>query len=162
MTAGRTSALGGAFVVLIVLHYTLRPVLAWRAPVDFLTIALLLVAANARPGVSAFVGFGLGLVADSLTPGAFGSAALAMTVVGFGASWLKAAFFADNLALNAVFVFVGKWMFDVIYLVAERRLQGLDLFTQMVVWSPLAAGVTAAAGLAVLFAVRPTLGVPRA
>ncbi len=44
-----------------------------------------------------------------------------MTLVGFGASWLKAAFFADNVILNAVFVFVGKVAFDVIFLVAARR-----------------------------------------
>ena len=30
-----------------------------------------------------------------------------MTLVGFGASWLKAAFFADNVALNAMFMFLG-------------------------------------------------------
>ena len=34
-----------------------------------------------------------------------------MTVVGFAASWLKAVFFADNLALNAFFFFLGKWVY---------------------------------------------------
>ena len=146
---------------LVILQYTLRPVLAWRAPVDFLIIALLLVAVRARPGVAAAAGFAFGLLADSLTPDAFGAGALAMTMVGFGASWLKAAFFADNIALNGIFVFLGKWAFDLIFLVAERRLQGTDLLLQTLLWSPLAAAVTAMMGLLVLFAVRPVLGAPR-
>jgi rod shape-determining protein MreD len=150
------------FVLLVVLNYTLRPVLAWRTPIDFLMIALLLVCVRARPGAAAVAGFALGLLSDSLTPGAFGASALAMTVVGFGASWLKAAFFADNVALNLIFVFVGKWTFDLLFLVAERRLAGADLLVQAVLWSPLSAAVTAVTGLVVLLAVRPVLGAPRA
>lgn len=149
------------FVALIVLHFTLRPLLAWRAPIDFLVIALLLVAVRARPGVAALAGFALGLLADSLTPESFGAGALAMTAVGFGASWLKAAFFADNVALNGVFIFAGKWAFDTIFLLAEHRLQGTDLLVQVLVWSPAAAGLTAIAGLMVLLTVRPVLGAPQ-
>ncbi|MGH7653517.1 MAG: rod shape-determining protein MreD [Gemmatimonadaceae bacterium] len=149
------------FVALVVLHFTLRPLLAWRASIDFLVIALLLVAVRARPGVAALAGFALGLLADSLTPESFGAGALAMTVVGFGASWLKAAFFADNIALNGVFIFAGKWAFDTIFLLAEHRLQGTDLLVQVLVWSPLAAVVTAIAGLMVLLTVRPVLGAPQ-
>ena len=47
--------------------------------------------------------------------------ALAMTIVGFGASWLKAVFFADNLALNGFFLFLAKWVFDVIFLLVGQR-----------------------------------------
>jgi hypothetical protein len=39
-----------------------------------------------------------------------------------GGLFLKAVFFADNLALNGFFVFLGKWLFDLIFLIAERRL----------------------------------------
>ena len=127
MNATRTIWFAAIFAALVILHYTLRPFLAWHAPIDFLTIALLLVAVRARPGTAAIAGFGLGILADSLSPGAFGAGALAMTLVGFSASWLKAAFFADNLALNGVFVFLGKLLFDAVYLVAEHRLQGVDL-----------------------------------
>ncbi len=161
MKFARTAWLLVVFVVLIVLQFTLRPLLAWHAPVDFLVIALLLVAVRARPGMAALAGFALGLLADSLTPESFGAGALAMTAVGFGASWLKAAFFADNIALNGVFIFAGKWAFDTIYLLAERRLQGSDLLVQLFVWSPAAAAVTAVAGLMVLLTVRPVLGDPR-
>jgi rod shape-determining protein MreD len=162
MSFARTVWLALIFLLLVSLHYTLRPVLAWRASIDFLVIALLLVAVRTRPGAAAVAGFGLGLLADSLTPEAFGAGALAMTIVGFGASWLKAAFFADNIALNGIFIFAGKWAFDTIFLLAEHRLQGGDLFVQLLLWSPLAAAVTAAAGLVVLLTVRPVLGAPRA
>ena len=161
MNVQRTLWMAVVFVALIVLHFTLRPLLAWRAPIDFLVIALLLVAVRARPGVAALAGFALGLMADSLTPESFGAGALAMTAVGFGASWLKAAFFADNIALNGVFIFAGKWAFDVIFLLAEHRLQGTDLVVQVLVWSPAAAVLTAIAGLMVLLTVRPVLGAPQ-
>jgi rod shape-determining protein MreD len=158
----RTISLAVIFLLLVVLHYTLRPVLAMRASIDFLVIALLLVAVRTRPGAAALAGFALGLLSDSLTPESFGAGALAMTIVGFGASWLKAAFFADNIALNGVFIFAGKWTFDTIFLLAEHRLQGTDLLVQVLLWSPLAAAATAAAGLVVLLTVRPVLGAPRA
>jgi rod shape-determining protein MreD len=161
MSFARTLWLVVAFLLLVVLHYTLRPVLAWRASIDFLVIALLLVAVRTRPGVAAVAGFALGILADSLTPESFGAGALAMTAVGFGASWLKAAFFADNIALNGIFIFAGKWAFDAIFLLAAHRLQGTDLLVQVLLWSPLAAAATAVAGLAVLLTVRPVLGAPR-
>ena len=60
MNAAKGAWFALVFVLLIVLQYTLRPVLAWRAPVDFLVIALLLVAVRARPGIAAIAGFALG------------------------------------------------------------------------------------------------------
>ena len=162
MSFTRTISLAVIFLLLVALHYTLRPVLAWRASIDFLVIALLLVAVRTRPGAAALAGFALGVLSDSLTPESFGAGALAMTIVGFGASWLKAAFFADNIALNGVFIFAGKWAFDTIFLLAEHRLKGTDLLVQLLLWSPLAAAATAAAGLVVLLTVRPVLGAPRA
>jgi rod shape-determining protein MreD len=146
-----------AFVVLIVLHYTLRPVLGWRTSIDFLVIALLIASVRMRPGLAALLGFAMGLVADSLSVGAFGSAALAMSVVGFAASWLRAIVFAENLALHAAFFFAGKWLFDVVFLIIERRLKGFELITQLFIWSPITAMVTALAGILVLILMRPML-----
>ena len=45
------------FAVLVTLHYTLRPLLGWRAPVDFLVVAVLLTAVRVRAGTAAVVGF---------------------------------------------------------------------------------------------------------
>ena len=145
-----------AFLILVVLHYTLRPVLEWRTSIDFLLIALLLASVRMRPGAAAVLGFAMGLVADSLSVGAFG-ATLAMTIVGFAASWLRAVVFAENLVLHAAFFFAGKWLFDIIFLLVERRVKGLDLVFQLLIWSPLTAMVTALAGLLVLIIMRPML-----
>jgi rod shape-determining protein MreD len=146
-----------AFVILVVLHYTVRPMLAWRAEPDFMLIAVLLVAIRVRPGAAAFVGFVVGLVADSLAVQAFGAGALAMSLVAYSASWLKAVFFADNMALNAFFFFVGKWAFNAIYLIVEHRFSGGELVDQILVWSTLSAAVTAFVGLVVLLILRPIL-----
>ena len=146
-----------AFLILVVLHYTLRPVLGWRTSIDFLVIALLLASVRIRPASAAILGFAMGLVADSLSVGAFGSAALAMSVVGFAASWLRAVVFAENLVLHAAFFFAGKWLFDIVFLIVERRVRGLDLVFQLLIWSPLTAMVTALAGILVLIVMRPML-----
>ena len=157
MISARAVKVTIAFIILVILHYTLRPLLAWRASPDFLIIALLLVAVRVRPGVAALVGLGLGLVSDSLVLSAFGSSAIAMSAIGFAAAWLKAVFFADNLVLNGFFFFLGKIAFDVVYLLTERRLGGGEMLTEMLVWSPLRAAVTAAFGLLLLALLRPLL-----
>ena len=146
-----------ACAVLIVLHYTLRPLLAWRASIDFLVIALLIGSVRLRPGMAALYGFLLGFIADSVDVSGFGAAALAMSIVGFTASWLKAVFFADNLALNGFFLFLAKWVFDVIFLILGRHARGTELLVQMFVWSPIAAAVTAVAGVIVLTIMRPLM-----
>jgi rod shape-determining protein MreD len=156
-----TTAVRTALVclILVVLHYTLRPLLAWRASIDFLLIALIFGAVRMRPAAAAVFGFLLGLAADSLVLAAFGAGALAATIVAFAASWLKAVFFADNLALNGFFLFVGKWTFDLVYVLMEHRMGGTELLMQIMVWSPLAAAVTAIAGVLAVAVLRPVLEV---
>ncbi|MFN8667318.1 MAG: rod shape-determining protein MreD [Gemmatimonadaceae bacterium] len=148
------------FVALIAMHYFLRPLLGWRVSMDFLVVAVLLVAVRVRPGVAALIGFALGLVADSLAPATFGASALAMTLVGFSASWLKAVFFSDNVFLHAFFFFVGKWAFDVLFVLAARQGGVYDMATQVALWSPLAAALTAVTGVLVLLLFRGMLEAP--
>ena len=157
MTLGSMARAVAMFAILVVLHYTLRPLLGWRAPMDFLVLALLLSAIRVRPAVGALIGLALGIVSDSLTPDALGAGAIAMTIVGYLASWLKAVFFADNIALNAFFFFLGKWVFDVIYFSVEQRLAGVELIQQLLLWSPLSAAATAVAGVLLLFIMKPLL-----
>jgi len=157
MSLGSMARAVATFVILVILHYTLRPLLGWRAPMDFLVLALLLSAIRVRPALGAILGLALGIVSDSLTPDALGAGAVAMTVVGYLASWLKAVFFADNIALNALFFFLGKWVFDLIYFSVEQRLGGIELVQQLLLWSPLSAAATAIAGILLLFIMRPLL-----
>jgi rod shape-determining protein MreD len=153
----RTLVITLMLVVLVTLHFTLRPLLDWRAGVDFLVIGVLLVAVRARPGVAALVGLLLGAAVDAMSPESLGAGALAMTLMAFGASRLKAAFFTDDLGLNAVFVFLGKLFFDVVATIAEGRLSGMTLVWQLIAWTPLSAVATAAVGLVVFTIVRPVV-----
>jgi rod shape-determining protein MreD len=146
-----------AILILILLDFSVRPLLGWRAEIDFRIIALLLAAVRMRPGSAAVLGCIMGLVADSLTPHAFGAGALAMTVVGYMASWLKAVFFADNLALNGFFFFVGRWAFAIVYVLAAHQANGVELVQQLLIWAPLSAAATAAAGVFLLVVLRPLL-----
>lgn len=155
--SARTGSVTIVFLALVALHFTLRPILDWRAGIDFMVVALLVLAVRVRPGVAAAAGFAMGFVVDVMTPEALGAGALALTIVGFGASRLKSAFFVDNFGVNVVFVFLGKCAADLIFLLAERRLHGGALLAQLLIWTPLAAALTALVGLAVLSLVRPTL-----
>ena len=155
MNFSRSLVIGLMLALLVTLHFTLRPLLDWRAGVDFLVIGALLVAVRVRPGAAAVVGLLLGVAVDAMTPDALGAGALAMTLMAFGASRLKAAFFADDLGLNAVFVFLGKLFFDVVATIAEGRLSGMTLLWQLIAWTPLSALATATVGLVVLALLRP-------
>jgi rod shape-determining protein MreD len=144
----------GVFVLLLALHYSVRPLLGTRVSLDFLVIAVLLGAVHSRPGVAALLGFATGLIADSMTPLSFGAGALAMSVIASVASWLKAALFGDNVLAQVVFLGAGKLAFDIIYLVVERRLGLGALVTQLALWSPLSALATGLAGALVVFSFR--------
>jgi rod shape-determining protein MreD len=157
MRSSRVIVLAVLFVTLVTLHFTLRPLLDWRAGVDFMVIAALVVAVRVRPGVAALVGLLLGAAMDAMTPDALGAGALAMTLMSFGASRLKAGFFTDDLGLHAVFVFTGKVFFDFVATFAEGRLSGMSLLWQLVAWTPLSALATAAVGIVVIGALRPTM-----
>jgi rod shape-determining protein MreD len=155
VTFARRVVLAVVLLALVALHFTLRPLLDWRAGVDFLVIGVLVVAVRVRPGAAAVVGLLVGAATDAMTPEALGAGALAMTVMAFAASRLKAAFFTDELGLNAGFVFLGKLLYDVIAVLAEGRLSGMTLVWQLLAWTPLSALATAAVGLVVLGALRP-------
>ena len=152
--AARTALL---FAFLVALHFTVRPLLTWRSQPDFLVVAILLAAVRVRPGVAALLGFGTGLLADALAPATFGVTAFTLSVIGFTASWLKAVFFSDNVALHAFFFFVGKWAFDVLFILLERQRTFLEMAAQIALWSPLSAAETALAGLVVLMLFRGLL-----
>lgn len=157
MTWQKAARMALLFALLVILHFTVRPLLQWRAEADFLVVAVLLAAVRVRPGVAALIGFTTGLLGDALAPATFGATAFALSIIGFGASWLKAVFFSDNVVLHAFFFFVGKWAFDVLFLLLERQRGFMEIVTQMVLWSPLAAAATALAGLLVLMLFRGML-----
>ena len=155
MRSSRAAGLALLFLLLLFLHFSLRPLLAWKAGVDFLLIAVLLVSVRVGAGGAAVLGLVGGLAADSLAPSAFGSATLAMTLVATLSSWIRSSFFGEHLMLNALFLLAGKIAFDAVFLIIEQRLTGMALVMQLVTWSALSAVVTAIIGLGVLVLFRP-------
>ena len=142
------------FALLFGLHFYLRPrVFDGRAAPDFLLCALMLIAVRTRPGVAALAGFLVGLANDVLTPAAFGSAALAHTVVAYLAAWGRAVFFPDNLMVNAGLFAAGVWLRNAIVLLASGTPEG-QLTSALLVWAPLQGLTTALAGLILLFVFR--------
>lgn len=148
---------GAAFRVGIVLlalalaHFGLRPRLGDpRFAPDFVLLALLVFAMRARPGAGAAAGLLVGLATDATQPTAFGAAALACTLVGYAAGWVRTVFVAENQLVNALFVLGAAWARDVIQVVASQQLTGGGMAWQLLVISPAAALATAAAALVTL------------
>lgn len=150
-----------AFVLLLAAHFSLRPLLGGPVPIDFLSLAVLFAAVRVRPGSAAIIGFFSGLGLDSLALEGFGTGALTFTLVAFGASWLKAVFFADNLGLTMLFVFLGKWACDVVYILISGGVPDGRVLTQLLLWSPLSAALTAVVGVVLLLLARPVFGTRR-
>lgn len=142
--------LAGVLLLLVVLHFYIRPRL-WgpRVSPDFLFVGLMLFAMRSGPGAAALAGFVVGLTADALTPARFGAGALAHTVVAYLASWGRAVFFADNLLVNAAFVAVGLWIRDLLVL-AVSGTGDRPLLAELAVYSPLQALTSALFALLVL------------
>lgn len=160
MTLVRISGRGRMLLVLLLLlllHFYVRPRLfTGRAAPDFLLIALLVYAIRSRPGDAAIAGFLVGLLSDSLTPARFGAGVLAHTVVGYLAAWGRAVFFADNVIVSAGVFAGGLWIRDLIVLVASGA-SSQDLWSRLLIWSPLQALTTALAGVVVLVVFREWL-----
>ena len=141
--------------LLVVAQFAVRPRLGdSRFTPDFVLIALLFFAIRVRPMGGTIAGFLVGVVTDAVTPTAFGAAALALTLVGYGAGWLKAVVFADNLLVTAVFVFAASWLRDAVEVLAAHQLQGGALAWQLLAFSPLAALSTAAVAAVTLLVFR--------
>ena len=161
MSANRVSRLQLLLVMilLVVLQFYVRPRL-WDARIspDFLLIALMLFAMRSSPGLAALAGFAVGLIADTLTPARFGAGALAHTLVGYLASWGRGVFFADNMLVNAGFVAVGLWLRDFIVLMASGT-DHRQMFTELILYSPLQALTTAGFALIVLITFRSMFSV---
>lgn len=168
MTFPRTTRRGDRFrfwaaiIILLLAQFTLRPRMGSpRYAPDFALIALMFFSMRSRPGLGAVAGFLMGLVTDAVSPTAFGAGALAHTVVGYLAGWVRAIFVADNILVSALLVFGAAWLRDAIQLLAANQLSGGALGWQLLAASPLAALSSAAAALLILLIFRGSLAPQR-
>jgi hypothetical protein len=141
-------------VILVVLHFVLRLGLGLGhlAP-DLLVVALLLAAREIRAGWAAGLGLALGIIDGSMVPFNLGASALVLTIIGFLGARTRELFSGDNYLFLALYLFVGKWLYDtLLYLVTG------DLFSSgaayLLLISPLTALYAAAAGVVALAAYR--------
>ena len=120
---------GVVLLALVLMHFTVRPLLGNdpvvnRIAPDFMLLALMFYAIRSRPGNAAIAGFAVGIVGDALSPVAFGSSALAHTVIGYLQAWGKTVFFPDNLLVTAAFLFAGSWGRNFLVLLAGGQVGG--------------------------------------
>jgi rod shape-determining protein MreD len=149
---------GLVVALLVAAQFVVRPHLGDpRYAPDFVLVALLVFAIRARPMAGTIAGFLVGLAADALAPTAFGASAFALTIVGYGAGWLKAVVFADNVLVTGLFVLLAAWLRDVVQVIVGHLLQGGALAWQLLALSPLMALTTAAAAVLTLAAFRSFL-----
>lgn len=111
--------LWGLVVVLFVAHFFLHVGLAYeRGAPDLLTLALLLGARDAGFGRAGALGFFFGLCEDALSVLAFGANTLTMTLLGLGGAGTRDLFVGDSRLFLVSYVFVGKWIRDLVHWIA--------------------------------------------
>lgn len=105
--------------VLFLAHFFLHVGLSYGtgAP-DLLTLALLLAAREVGMARAAAVGLFFGLCEDALSVLAFGANGIAMATVGAGAAATRDLFVGDSWIFLVSYVFVGKWIRDLVYWIA--------------------------------------------
>lgn len=146
-------------VLLLVIHFMLHLALGLResAP-DLLTIALLLGARRTTSSLAAGLGLLLGLLHDSLSLTAFGADAVVLTVLGYAGARSRDLFEGDSLLFVGGYLFLGKWLHDLLYWVLARNLTGGNFVSRFLVEVPMAALYAAVAGVVALLLYRASTG----
>jgi rod shape-determining protein MreD len=147
--------------LLVILHFVLHLALGYGpvAP-DLLTVAVLLSARRLSGAGAAVLGFGLGLIQDSLSLIAFGREALTYTLLGFIGARSRDLFVGDSLLFVGVYLFIGKWLHDIVYFLlpkAGTEPRG-DALGRLAIQAPVGAVYCAVVGIAVLLIYRGVSG----
>ncbi|MFO7259512.1 MAG: rod shape-determining protein MreD [bacterium] len=158
-----TSDRGWTFWVLVGLlvvgHFVLHLAIGLGATApDLLTPALLLAARRIRGAVAAGLGLVLGLLQDSLSLDAFGAEAVTLTLLGYLGSRSRDLFVGDGTVFLLVYLFLGKWLHDVIVYALSGVPAQAEPLTWLLVFAPLAAVYTALAGVTAVAAYRSVSG----
>ncbi|MSR23437.1 MAG: hypothetical protein EXR92_07845 [Gemmatimonadetes bacterium] len=138
-------------LLLPILHFLLRVGFgmgAW-AP-DLLTVGVLLVGREVRPGPAAALGLALGLLEDAFSVLSFGANAMALCIVGILGARSRDLFLGDSLLFLVSYIALGSWVKVVLHwLFAGDGGRG-DLWTTLAVQAPVSAVYAAAVGTFVL------------
>lgn len=159
MPASRNRAFWVFIVIVVIAHFVLHLAIGAKenAP-DLLTVAVLFSARRTRGSVAALIGFILGILNDGLSPTAFGADAIALTLVGYLGARSRDLFEGESLLFIGGYLFIGKWLHDVIYyLLPKTEVRG-DTVQQLLFQAPLAGLYAAGAGIVALLLYRASTG----
>ncbi|HSH45483.1 MAG TPA: rod shape-determining protein MreD [Longimicrobiales bacterium] len=141
--------------ILVVLHFVLHLSLGLgRSAPDLLTLAVLLGARQFHGPGAAALGFGLGLLEDAVSVGAFGAAAMTQTVVGYLGARSRDLFVGESLLFLVLYLFLGKWLHDALYYLIAPAVRRGEPVLALLVDAPLAALYVAAVGFVAILAYR--------
>lgn len=156
--ASRTSTSFWVFIlILVVLHLVLHVALGMGRAPDLLTVALLLSARRLPGAGAAAVGLLLGILMDALSLTTFGALAVVYTVVGFLGARSRDLFEGDSLLFVGVFIVIGAWLCQALYLLFTRSALH-DPWSSLLTVAPITAIYTAVAGMIALTLYRAATG----
>lgn len=159
MIGGGPWSLWSFVAILVVLNFVLHLALGLGvvAP-DLLTVAVLLAARRLPSAAAAALGLVLGMLRDALSIGAFGADAVTLTLLGYLGARSRDLFIGESLTFLGLYLFLGKWLHDVVYyLLAGPAVRG-DALVRFLVIAPLASLYAAVAGIAALLIYRLVVG----
>ncbi|MDX1493086.1 MAG: rod shape-determining protein MreD [Longimicrobiales bacterium] len=137
-------------LLLFVLHFLLHVGFSYgRGAPDLLTLALLFLARELPTGRAALAGLFLGLCEDALSVLAFGANTVAMTLLGIGGAVTRDLFVGDSRTFLLSYVFIGKWIRDLIHWIAVGEGLRQPFVEQVLIEGGIAAVYLAAIGLVV-------------
>lgn len=159
MMSDRNWPFWALIALLVITHFALHLAVGLGATApDLLTPAVLLGGRRARASVAAGLGFGLGLLQDSLSLDAFGADAVTLTLLGYLGARSRELFVGDNAVFLLVYLFSGKWLHDAIFYLLSGTPDHGGTAMWLLVFSPLAALYAAVAGVVAMAAYRSVTG----
>jgi cell shape-determining protein MreD len=89
-----------------------------RGAPDLLTLSLLLASREIGPGRASALGLSFGLLEDAMSVLAFGANSVVMTILAIGSALTRDLFVGDSRFFLVSYVFIGKWVRDLMHWVA--------------------------------------------
>lgn len=133
---------------LVVAHFALHLSFGIGASApDLLVIAVLLAARQVSGGPAAGVGFGLGLLEDAVSLGAFGAAAITQTIVGYVGARSRDLFVGESAVFLGMYLMLGAWLQDALYFMLAGGVRRGEPVRALLVTAPLEAVYAALVGL---------------
>lgn len=154
MSNGRDTGYWIFVGALVVLYFLLHLGFGVERMPDLLTVAVLFAARRLSGAGAAAVGLLIGVLHDSLALTAFGIGAVVKAVIGFAGARSRDLFVGDSFIFMAAYLFLGKWLHDVLFGLIARDLARGSFVTRLLVDAPINAAYAALAGLLALLLYR--------